>query len=135
MTEKAEDVKQKAKSEEEIDAMLAHYGGVRVVRAIGKFRGSEKAIGALGTIARKGGECGELAVEYLARGLVYSNPAIRRRAEEALSGLSDPELVGAIIRLMDDPALRAPIERILRAIGTPQARAALGRDGTAGEDA
>ena len=55
------------KSDAAIDAILATYGDVRVVRALGRFRGSEKALRGLGTIARRGDEVGGLAVEYPCR--------------------------------------------------------------------
>ena len=99
-----------------------------MVRAIGKFRGSEKALRALGVIARKRGDCGELAVEYLVRGLAYSNREIRRCAGEELATLTDAEQIAVIIRQLDNTTLRVPIEQVLEKIDTPEARAALGQD-------
>jgi len=119
---------QERKSDSAVEAILKQYGGTRVVRAIGKFRGSEKALRALGTIARKGGESGELAIEYLARGLAYSNPVTQRCAAEELASLKDPEQVAVIVSQLDNPALRERLADVLRQIDTPEARAALGQD-------
>ncbi|MGD8393856.1 MAG: hypothetical protein PVF43_00110 [Candidatus Eiseniibacteriota bacterium] len=109
-----------------IAALLEQYGDVRVVRAVGRFRRSEKALRALGVVARRGGEAGGLAVEYLCRALASSNPSVRECAADQLSGLADPELVAQLIRALDEPKLHAPIRDILRRIDTPEARAALG---------
>jgi hypothetical protein len=109
-----------------IAGLLEQYGDVRVVRAVGRFRRSEKALRALGVVARRGGEAGGLAVEYLCRALASSNPSVRDCAADQLAGLSDPELVAQLIRALDDPKLHTPIADILRRIDTPEARAALG---------
>lgn len=113
-------------TESSVDALLDAYGDVKVVRAIGRFRRSEKALRALGAIARRGGQAGEMALEYLCRALASSNTRIRQVAEQELGRLRRPELVAQLATSLDDPRLAEPIERILRAIGTPAARQALG---------
>jgi hypothetical protein len=115
------------KSEQQVEAFLEAYGGgLRGVRAIGRFRRSEKALMALGTIARKGGETGGLAVEYLCSALSSANPKLSDCAAAELAVLRDPELVDCIIRALDNPSLREPVRDVLRRIDTPEARAALG---------
>jgi len=115
------------KSEEAVEAFVDVYGGgLRGVRAIGRFKRSEKALRALGTIARKGGETGGLAVEYLCSGLGSANPKLAECAEAELVVLRDPDLVDCIIRSLDNENLRQPIRRVLERIGTPEAKAALG---------
>lgn len=109
-----------------IGRLLQASGDLRVVRAIGRFRNSEKAVRALGAIARKGGESGGLAVEYLCRALGSSNPKVQLTAQGELYGLSDPELVSQLVRSLDDPRLREPIREVLKQINTPEARKALG---------
>ena len=122
-TEKA---KPERKSEESVQAIVDAYGGgVRGVRAIGRFRRSEKALRALGTIARQGGESGGLAVEYLCSALGSSNPSLVECAAAELEVLKDPDLVDSIIRAIDKPDLREPIRNVLARIDTPEARAAL----------
>lgn len=116
------------KSEAAVSKLVEAYGGgVHGVRAIGRFRRSEKALKALGTIARKGGETGGLAVEYLASALSSANPRLAKVAADELAVLSDPELVETIIRALDDPKLGSPIREVLARIDTPEARAALGK--------
>lgn len=115
------------KSEDAVRALVqAHGGGLRGVRAIGRFRRSEKALQALGTIAQMGGETGGLAVEYLCSGLGSPNPKLAQCAAEELSVLRDPELVDCVIRALDNPNLREAVREVLKRIGTPEARAALG---------
>ena len=115
------------KSEEAVDAFVEAYGGgLRGVRAIGRFRRSEKALKALGTIALKGGETGGLAVEYLCSALGSANPSLVECAAAELAVLKDPELVDCIIRSLDNESLREPIREVLGRIGTPEAKAALG---------
>lgn len=115
------------KSEKAVEAFVEAYGGgLRGVRAIGRFRRSEQALKALGTIARKGGETGGLAVEYLCSALGSTNPKLAECASCELSALRDPELVDCIIRALDNPNLRAPVREVLRQIDTPEARSALG---------
>lgn len=115
------------KSEEAVEAFIDVYGGgLRGVRAIGRFRRSEKALKALGTIARKGGETGGLAVEYLCSALASPNPKLADCAASELAALKDPDAVDCIIRALDKPDLQEPIRRVLQQIDTPEARAALG---------
>lgn len=119
------------KSESAVEAFVEAYGGgLRGVRAIGRFKRSEKALRALGTIARKGGETGGLAVEYLCSALASANPDLVTCASDELAVLRDPDLVDCIIRSSDNPALREPIRSVLRRIGTPEARTALGESST-----
>jgi len=115
------------KSEAAVEAFVDAYGGgLRGVRAIGRFRRSEKALRALGTIARKGGETGGLAVEYLCSALGSANPKLVECATSELAVLRDPDLVDCIIRSLDKENLRGPIRRVLEQIDTPEANAALG---------
>jgi hypothetical protein len=121
------DAEPERKSEEAVDAFVEAYGGgLRGVRAIGRFRRSEKALRALGTIARKGGETGGLAVEYLCSALGSANPKLAECAETELEVLRDPDLIDCIIRSLDNENLRQPIRKVLERIGTPEAKAALG---------
>jgi hypothetical protein len=120
------------KSEEAVQAFVDAYGGgLRGVRAIGRFKRSEKALKALGTIARKGGETGGLAVEYLCSALGSANSKLVECAADELAQLGDPDLVDCVIRALDNPNLREPIRKILMRINTPEARAALGTTGPA----
>jgi len=122
----AEKAKPERKSEEAVQAFVDVYGGgVRGVRAIGRFRRSEKALRALGTIARQGGETGGLAVEYLCSALGSANPKLVDCATAELEVLKDPDLVDCIIRSLDKPDLREAIRHVLVRIDTPEARAAL----------
>jgi hypothetical protein len=115
------------KSASAVEAFVEAYGGgLRGVRAIGRFKRSEKALRALGTIARKGGETGGLAVEYLCSALASANPELVRCASDELAELREPDLVDCIIRSSDNPRLREPVRAVLRRIATPEARAALG---------
>lgn len=115
------------KSEEAVAAFVDAYGGgLRGVRAIGRFKRSEKALKALGTIARKGGETGGLAVEYLCSALGSKNPELVACAGDELAALRDPDLVDCIVRSLDNENLRQPIREVLGRIGTPEAKAALG---------
>ncbi len=115
------------KSESAVNEFLDVYGGgVGAVRAIGRFKRSEKALKALGTIASRGGECGELAVEYLCSALGSSNESVKECASDELARLTNPELVGYLIRALDNHALREPIRKVLNEINTPEARDALG---------
>lgn len=115
------------KSEEAVAAFVDAYGGgLRGVRAIGRFKRSEKALKALGTIARKGGETGGLAVEYLCSALGSKNPDLVKCAADELAALRDPDIVDSIVRSLDNESLRQPIREVLGRIGTPEAKAALG---------
>ena len=116
------------KRDEDIDAFLRAYGGgLRGVRAIGRFKRSEKALRALGSIARRGGEAGGMAVEYLCNALGSSNPKLARIATEELVVLRDPDTVACLVRTLDDPRLNAPVRTVLGRIDTAEARAALGQ--------
>jgi hypothetical protein len=122
----AEKTEPERKSAEAVQAFVDAYGGgVRGVRAIGRFRRSEKALKALGTIARQGGETGGLAVEYLCSALGSANPKLVDCASAELEELKDPDLVDCIIRSLDKPNLREPIREVLVRIDTPEARAAI----------
>ncbi len=122
----AEARKAERKDPEAVHAFVEVYGGgVRGVRAIGRFRRSEKALRALGTIAREGGETGGLAVEYLCSALSSPNQDLVECAQEELRVLTDPDLVDCIIRALDKPDLRNPIRKVLQLIDTPEARAAV----------
>ena len=122
----AEEAEPQRKSEERVQAFVDAYGGgVRGVRAIGRFRRSEKALRALGTIARQGGEAGGLAIEYLCSALGSANPKLVDCAAAELEALKDPDLVDCIIRSLDKPDLREPIRGVLVRIDTPEARAAI----------
>ncbi len=119
--------KPERKSDEAVQAFVEVYGGgLRGVRAIGRFRRSEKALRALGTIARQGGETGGLAVEYLCSALNSGNPKLVECAASELEQLKEPDLVDCVICALDNTGLRTPIREVLRRIDTPEARAALG---------
>jgi hypothetical protein len=126
----AEKAKEERKPPEAVKAFMEAYGGgVAGVRAIGRFRRSEKALKALGTIAGSGGEEGGLAIEYLCQGLASPNPELKKCASEELANLKSPELVACLVRSLDKPDLREPIREILKKIDTDEARAALGQTG------
>jgi len=117
------------KSPKAVEAFLEYYGGgLKGVRAIGRFKRSPKALKALGTIAKKGGEEGELAVEYLCNALGSANPELAQIAADELATMDDPELVAALVRAMEDPKLGPPIRDILRRIDTEESRVALESD-------
>jgi hypothetical protein len=129
---KAAEAEPERKSDEAVQAFVDAYGGgLRGVRAIGRFKRSEKALKALGTIARKGGETGGLAVEYLCSALGSANPRLVECAADELVQLREPDLVDCVIRALDNPNLREPIREVLGRIDTPEARAALGASGSA----
>ncbi|MDJ0762102.1 MAG: hypothetical protein QNJ97_03860 [Myxococcota bacterium] len=114
------------KSPKAVEAFLAYYGGgLSGVRAIGRFKRSPKALKALGTIAKKGGEEGELAVEYLCNALGSANPELVKIATDELAAVEDPELVAALVRALEDPKLGDPIRDVLRRIDTKESRIAL----------
>ena len=122
----AEKAAPERKSAERVQALVDAYGGgVRGVRAIGRFKRSEKALRALGTIARQGGETGGLAVEYLCSALGSANQKLVNCAATELEVLKDPDLVDCIIRSLDKPDLREPIRDVLARIDTPESRAAI----------
>jgi len=124
----AEERPSERKSDEAVQAFVDVYGGgLRGVRAIGRFRRSEKALRALGTIARHGGETGGLAVEYLCSALGSANPKLSGCAADELAVLREPDLVDCIIRALDNSQLREPILEVLERIDTSEARTALGK--------
>jgi hypothetical protein len=124
---KEADKEPERKSEEAVEAFVDVYGGgLRGVRAIGRFKRSEKALKALGTIAQKGGETGGLAVEYLCSALASANPKLVECAADEIAVLRDPDLIDCIIRSLDNENLRQPIREVLKRIDTPEARAAIG---------
>ena len=126
-TEAAEKAKEERKSPEAVRAFVeAHGGGIAGVRAIARFRRSEKALRALGTIAGMGGEEGGLAVEYLCQGLASPNPTLQACAADELANLKSPDVVAHLVRSLDKPDLREPIRELFKRIDTPDARAALG---------
>jgi hypothetical protein len=115
------------KTDEAVEAFIEVYGGgLHGVRAIGRFRRSEKALRALGTVARKCGETGGLAVEYLCSALGSANPKLVECATVELETIKNPDLVDCIIRALDNENLRKPIREVLLRIDTPEARAVLG---------
>jgi hypothetical protein len=115
------------KTPEEIDELIRRHGGVRLVRALGRFRGSPSSIQAIGQIMQRGGEPAEIAVEYLAQALVHANARVWRAAEEQLLSLSDGELIARLIALMDNPGLHDKILEVLRQIDHPDARQIVGK--------
>ena len=132
LSEVAQTGEPERKSDEAVQAFVDAYGGgLRGVRAIGRFKRSEKALKALGTVARQGGETGGLAVEYLCSALGSGNPKLVECASDELAHLKDSDLVDCVIRALDNPSLREPIREVLRRIDTPEARAALGITGPA----
>jgi hypothetical protein len=100
---------------EHIDAILERYGADRIIDAIGKFRGSEKAIRSLGHIATKGGEASERALHFLEKALEHSNPHIRVCTLEEMAGALTKEKLEPILEqaLKDpDPGVREAANRI-----------------------
>jgi len=98
-----------------ITKILERYGTERIVEAIGKFRGSEKAIRSLGLIASKGTEESERAVHFLGKALDHSNPHIRVCALEEMAGALTRDKLEPILAnaLKDpDPAVRDAANRI-----------------------
>ena len=110
------------KTPEEIKELIDNYGGIQLIRALGKFRGSRNAIAAIGEIMRQGGESATLAVQYLAQALVHANEDVRRCAEEQLATISSGSLVAELVQLMDKAALHEKIVGVLRRIDHPDAR-------------
>jgi HEAT repeat protein len=109
-----------------IESLLNAFGGTKVVRAIGRFRNSERAVRALGRLARRReGEVAEQAVDYLCRALESPNPQVRSAAQQQLGALEQPELVDRLVRALDDPKLEQPIRAVLQQIDSPSAQAAL----------
>jgi hypothetical protein len=113
---------EQVKTPEEIDALIEKYGGARLARALGKFRGSPSAMTALGQIMNRGGEDGKTAVDYLAQGLIHANAEVRAVAERQVMGLRDPDLIMHLFRQTDNPALTESIMAVLKKIDHPAAR-------------
>lgn len=87
-----------------IEDILEQYGAERIVEAIGKFRGSERAIRSLGLVARKGAEGSDRAVHFLDKALEHSNPHIRVCAlEELASALPKEKLEPMLKKPLNDP--------------------------------
>lgn len=100
---------------EHIEAILERFGAERIVEAIGKFRGSEKAIRSLGLIAAKKTEGSERAFHFLEKALEHSNPHIRVCALEELAGTLPKDKLQPLLdgALKDtDPAVRDVANRI-----------------------
>jgi HEAT repeat protein len=100
---------------EHIDAILERYGTDRIVDAIGKFRGSEKAIRSLGLVAAKGIEGSERAIHFLEKALDHSNPHIRVCALEEMAGALTKEKLEPILTNAQkdpDPTVRDAANRI-----------------------
>ncbi len=110
------------KTPEEIDTLIARYGGVSLARGLGKFRGSPNAMMALGEIMKRGGEAAVVALENLANGLIHANKAVRLIAFNELRKLSDTGLVLHLIRMMDKAPLQQSIVSVLKEIDHPEAR-------------
>lgn len=89
---------------ENIASLLENYGSDRVVDAIGRFRGSKRAIHALGHIAREGKEGSRRAIHYLGKALSHSNPRIRLQALQELTDVPLSEKVRELLeKLKEDP--------------------------------
>ena len=112
----------KPKTPEEIDAYIKKFGGVRLARALGKFRGSKSAIIALGEIMKRGGEASLIALEYLVQGLDHSNPEISNTAENQLASIKDPELIAQLVRILGKTTPSDKILSVLKRIDHPDAR-------------
>lgn len=112
----------KPKSPEEINALIKKHGGVRLARALGRFRGSTAALMALGEIMRRGGEAAVIALEYLAQALAHANSAVAQTAHDQLVTLNDGELVAKLIAQMENPNLQDAILNVLKKIDHPDAR-------------
>jgi hypothetical protein len=113
---------EKIKSPREIDALIENYGSDRLVRALGKFRGSKNALLALGEIVRRGGDAAVTAVEYLAYSLTHASPEICRCAEEQLATITNPDLIAHLVRMMENAELQHKVLAVLRRIDHPDAR-------------
>jgi len=112
----------KAKSKEDIDAVINKYGGERLVHALGKFRGSVSAVKALGEVMRRGGDAAQAAVEQLAKSLLHANPEIHREAEKQLATITDPDLIALLISMIDNKELNEKILTVLQQIDHKDAK-------------
>ena len=110
------------KTPEEIDEYIKKFGGVRLARALGKFRGSKNAIIALGEILKRGGEAALIALEYLVQGLDHARAEISKTAEDQLSSINDPELIAQLVRILDKTTPSDKILAVLKRIDHPDAR-------------
>ncbi len=119
----------KVKSLDEIKALIEKYGGARLVRALGKFRGSKGSLESLGEILSLGGESAAIALEYLVLGLTHANPDIRKLAEDKLSTIDSPELITHLVRLMEKAAYHDKIFNVLKRIDHPDAKQIVEGDG------
>ncbi len=121
--------RQAAKSSpEDIDFLIKKYTAPRLVRIFGKFRGSKSAVLALGELARRGGEAGLGAIDYLAISLKHANPEIHQCAADQLATLSDAEHVTYLIRMMDNAQLHPKIIEVLARINHPEAKRIVERE-------
>jgi hypothetical protein len=112
----------KPKSPEEIKTLIQRYGAERLVRAMGKFKGSTMAIHALGVIMKQGGDSAVQALEYIANGLKYASEEVSSSAYEELIQIKDPDLISKLIGLMEDDELAPKILEVLKKIDHPDAR-------------
>jgi len=110
------------KSAEEVEAYIARYGGERLVRALGKFRGSKAAIQTLGEIVFRGGDSAKAAIEYVAQAIIHPNTEVAEAARNILAKLKQPGLIAKLISLMDSSKLHDGILDVLREIDHPDAR-------------
>jgi hypothetical protein len=114
-TPSPEESEAEAPDPQHMEAILERYGAERIVDAIGKFRGSEKAIRSLGLVAAKGKEGSERAIHFLEKALAHSNPHIRACAlEEMASALSKDKMEPILEKALKDPdqAVRDVANRI-----------------------
>lgn len=112
-----------AKSPEEVAALVNKHGGVRLARAIAKFRGSMSAIMALGEIMRSAdGDAAGVALEYLAQALAHANEGIARAAHRELATLKNARLISGLIGMIGEASLHDKILAVLRDIDHPDAR-------------
>jgi len=112
----------KSNTPEDIDAYIKKFGGVRLARALGKFRGSKSAIIALGEIMRRGGEASLIALEYLVQGLDHSSPEISNTTGDQLASIRNPELIAQLVRILDKATPSEKVLSVLKRIDHPDAR-------------
>ncbi|MBD3170375.1 MAG: hypothetical protein GF307_12900 [candidate division Zixibacteria bacterium] len=120
--EKREVDRSEPKSADEISDYIRKYGGDKLVRTLGKFKGSKNSIITLGNIANMGDDASPQAVEYLTRALKHSNPEISDTAVEQLSRLKDPDLIARMVSMIDDAGLHGKIIQVLKKIDHPEAQ-------------
>ncbi len=91
-------------NEENIRALLEQYGPDKIADAMGKFRGSDRAVRSLGLIARSNPEENARALHYLDKALEHSNPHIRTCALREVASLPPGETVDTLLsKLKNDP--------------------------------